>query len=185
MFRFLGYSREVANLLTSLVTLDGSLPQGAPTSPDLANVAAYRLDVRLSAFAERHGLVYTRYADDLTFSGEQLRAPRVTRAIEHIVRAERFSPNDDKRRYVADHQRQTVTGLVVNDALNWPRERRRWLRQEVHFLARFGLSSHLERRGASRPAYRDFIYGHVYALNQANHREARRLLELLDSVDWT
>src|SRR5207248_3235965 len=158
-------------------TLDGVLPQGAPTSPDLSNHAARRLDLRLAGLARRRKLTYTRYADDLTFSG--VVTPRVQRAIEHIVRDSGFSPNESKLRYLQSHQRQSVTGVVVNEKVNVPRERRRWLRQEVHYLSRFGDADHLRARGVDNSGYREYIYGHVYALHAVRPDEAAELLSTL------
>jgi retron-type reverse transcriptase len=183
-FRRLGYSREVSDLLTSVVSLNGSLPQGAPTSPALANYAAFRLDVRISAYAAKRGISYTRYADDLTLSGALVGDRRVRRTVEKIMRDEGFSPNESKRRYVQRHERQAVTGVVVNDRLNWPRERRRWLRQEIHYLQRFGVESHLAKRLSTRSAYKEYIYGHVFALNMVRPDEAGAHLAVLDSLDW-
>jgi RNA-directed DNA polymerase len=182
-FRRVGYTRELAELMVDLCCLDGSLPQGAPTSPDLANFVAYRLDARLSGLAAHNDLTYTRYADDLTFSGAHIR-PRTRRAIEHIMRAEGFAPNDTKLRYASQGARQTVTGVVVNEKLNWPRTRRRWLRQEVHYLLRFGYDGHLAARGYDRARYKEFLYGHVYALNMVRPDEAEMLLDALARVDW-
>jgi RNA-directed DNA polymerase len=181
-FHAVGYSKKVSHLLTDLATLDGRLPQGAPTSPQLANVAAHRLDVRLSGYARKNGITYTRYADDLTFSGAF--TPVEQRAIEHIMRGEGFSPNEKKLRYLLPENRQSVTGIVVNEKLNWPRSRRRWLRQEVYYLLRFGVDDHLRARGISRARYKEFIYGHVYALNAIDGKDARELLAQLDQVDW-
>ncbi|HEU5106329.1 MAG TPA: reverse transcriptase family protein [Solirubrobacterales bacterium] len=183
-FRRLGYRREMADLMTSLVTLEGGLPQGAPTSPALANNAAYGLDVRISAFVERRGITYTRYADDLTLSGPAVGDRSVRRTVEKIMRDEGFLPNESKRRFVRPHERQRVTGVVVNQRLGWPRERRRWLRQEIHYLQRFGVASHLERRGSTRAGYRDYIYGHVYALNMLHPDEAGAYFAVLDQLDW-
>jgi RNA-directed DNA polymerase len=182
-FRFLGYSSTVANLLADLVSLDDALPQGAPTSPDLANMAAYRLDVRLNAFARKRRMTYTRYADDLTFSGRF--TPLEQRTIEHIMRSEGFAPNEKKLHYLLPDNRQLVTGVVVNEKLNWPRLRRRWLRQEVYYLRRFGLDDHFRARGISRSRYKEYIYGHAYALRAHNTDEADKLLAELDQVDWT
>ncbi|MDQ3822180.1 MAG: reverse transcriptase family protein, partial [Actinomycetota bacterium] len=184
MARRMGYSRQVAETMTALTTLDGSLPQGAPTSPDFANFAAYFLDVRLSRLTQSIGATYTRYADDLTFSGAAVGDPQARRLVEHIIRSENFSFNDEKERFLVPSHRQTVTGIVVNEKANWPRDRRRWLRQEVHYLERFGVDSHLERRGSARARYKEFIYGHVYALNTVRPTEARDLLARLDRVDW-
>jgi RNA-directed DNA polymerase len=184
-FRRLGYRREMADLMTSVVTLGGSLPQGAPTSPALANNAAYGLDVRISAFAERRGIIYSRYADDLTLSGAGVADRSVRRTVERIMRDEGFLPNEAKRRFVRPNERQSVTGIVVNSGLAWPRQRRRWLRQELHYLEQFGVASHLTKKGSMRAGYRDFIYGHVYALNMLHPDEAATYLAVLDRLDWT
>jgi RNA-directed DNA polymerase len=140
------------------------------------------LDVRLSAFAEKHALTYTRYADDLTFGG--VIDPREQRTIELIVRREGFAPNEAKLRYLRPSQRQSVTGIVVNESVNWPRDRRRWLRQEVYYLEKFGLESHLLSRKYVRGEYKEFLYGHLYALNSVRPDEARPLLTRVDAVDW-
>jgi hypothetical protein len=131
IFRTAGYRESVAHTLTGLCTnvvpvdlpLSGRLarrlaaphlPQGAPTSPALANLAAYRLDCRLAGF----GLTYTRYADDLVFSTDRnLR----TLGVERIARDEGFRLNAAKTRVMGRGSRQTVTGVVVNVRPNVPR----------------------------------------------------------------
>lgn len=183
-FRRLGYAHEVAQMLTSLCTLRGSLPQGAPTSPDLANAAAVRMDHRLAALAAAREFTYTRYADDLTFSGSGIEAPASRRAIEHIIRDSGFRPNAAKTAHLSQATRQRVTGIVVNARLNWPRDTRRWLRQEIHYLEKYGHAEHAERRGYGQANYREFIYGHVYALHSVRPDEATPYLERLDQVAW-
>jgi retron-type reverse transcriptase len=184
LFRRIGYAHAVAQLLTNLTTLDGVLPQGAPTSPDLANAAASTMDLRLTALCSRRDIAYTRYADDLTFSGSAVASRRTKRVIERIVRDEHFYPNEKKARYVSSGGRQLVTGLVVNEKVNWPRRYRRWLRQEVYYLQRFGVEAHLERRGVDPVGYKEFVYGHVYALNTVLPGEAQKHLQALDQVAW-
>lgn len=184
LFRRVGFSRTVSRLLTTMTTLNGALPQGAPTSPVLANMAAFRLDVRLAGLCRRHGIAYTRYADDLTFSGDAVTQARLKRGIERIIRNEGFRPNERKAHYLHREQRQAVTGIVVNDGLNWPRDRRRALRQEVYYLKRFGVDAHLERRGFGASRYKEHIYGHLYALNAVRRDEAQGLLAELDLVAW-
>lgn len=132
VFRSAGYPEAVAHTLTGLCTnvvpLEESvagefrlsrrlatphLPQGAPTSPALANLVAFRLDARLSGLAASIGATYSRYADDLTFSADHhLRPPH--RAIEDIARAEGFAVNAAKTRVMGRGSRQRVTGIVVN-----------------------------------------------------------------------
>jgi RNA-directed DNA polymerase len=184
IFRRIGYSRDVANLLASLTTLGGALPQGAPTSPDLANAAAERMDRRLASYAAQHDLAYTRYADDLTFSGEFLRVRSTRFAIDFMIRDEGFRPNDRKARYLRPHQRQLVTGVVVNERLNANRQWRRALRQEVHYLKRFGVEDHTRYRGVDHARYKEHVYGQVYALNSLRPDEAQTLLDELAQVDW-
>jgi RNA-directed DNA polymerase len=183
-FRRIGYTRLVAHLLTRLTTLGGALPQGAPTSPDLANVAAYRLDARLSGLAGRHDVTYTRYADDLTFSGREVASPKFRRTLEHIMRDCGFSPNEQKTVFLTQSDQQRVTGVVVNDRAGWPRATRRWLRQEVYYLTKYGVDEHVRRRGYEHAAYKEFLYGHLYALRQLHPAEADRALGMLSNVAW-
>jgi RNA-directed DNA polymerase len=185
IFRRIGYTRLVARLLARLTTLGGSLPQGAPTSPDLANVAAYRLDARLSGLATQQGVIYTRYADDLTFSGGGVASAKFRRAVEFIMRDSGFGPNEKKTTFLTPANQQRVTGIVVNQRPGWPRATRRWLRQEVYYLAKYGVEEHVRRRGYEQAAYKEFVYGHLYALRQLHPAEADSALVTLASVGWS
>ena len=144
-FRRIGWNNEVADLLTRLCTHNGGLPQGAPTSPRLSNLVNHKLDARLSALAKRFGATYTRYADDMTFSFEKedtATVRSVIRATGKIARAAGYTLHKRRKlRVWRAHRRQTVTGLVVNHAVNLPRERRRWLRAVEHRLATGGQAS--------------------------------------------
>lgn len=135
-FRRAGWDAEAASLLTRLCTHEGSLPQGAPTSPRLSNLVNFRLDARLSALARKHGADYTRYADDMTFSfaaADNERVREVIRAAKKILREESYTPHTRKKlRIFRSHDRQTVTGLVVNERVRLPRSTRRWLRAVEH-----------------------------------------------------
>jgi RNA-directed DNA polymerase len=184
LFRRVGYNKPVATLLTGLTTLSDSLPQGAPSSPQLANLVSIELDARLAGLAHGRGFVYTRYADDLTFSGETVGNRNVKRLIERIIRDSGFRPNERKGRYLHPHQRQAVTGVTTNARVSWPRDRRRWLRQEIHYARKFGVESHLARRGTLRGRYKEFLYGHVYALGSVDPSAARDLLTQLDEIVW-
>jgi retron-type reverse transcriptase len=136
-FAQLGYNHEVASLLallcseaeTQTVEMDGQryylnstsrrLPQGAPTSPALSNVICRTLDKRLQGLATKHGFAYTRYADDLTFSGEQTDAiPALLYGTKATVTAEGFNLHPDKTRIMKQGSKQEVTGIVVNQHLS-------------------------------------------------------------------
>jgi retron-type reverse transcriptase len=138
-FRRIGWDKPAARRLTELCTYQGGLPQGAPTSPRLANLVNYRLDTRLDHLAVRMGAMYTRYADDLTFSFDEDRGGRVRaliRATGRIVAGEGYRLHTRRKLSIRRrHQQQRVTGLVVNERINLPRETRRRLRAVAHHLA--------------------------------------------------
>jgi RNA-directed DNA polymerase len=137
-FRSIDWNAEAAALLTRLCTHRGSLPQGAPTSPRLSNLVNFRLDARLAALARSCGANYTRYADDLTFSfpedrPESYRA--LLRAVKSIVAEEGYRLHTRRKlRISRSHERQIVTGLVVNERVSLPRRTRRWLRAVEHYV---------------------------------------------------
>jgi hypothetical protein len=152
-FRKIGWNRPASKLLLRLCTHDGGLPQGAPTSPRLSNLVNYRVDAQLSGLKVRWrnprtgGLLpespvafaYTRYADDLTFSfaaddRNAIHAVIVqTRVI--LARAGYRLHLRKKLQIRRQHDRQLVTGLVVNVQVNLPRRVRRWLRSVEHHVA--------------------------------------------------
>lgn len=155
IFRSLGYPRGVALLLANLATAitphetlatlhlaarpalrHRHLPQGAPSSPALANLAAFRLDQRLSGLARCLGARYTRYVDDLSFSGDAHIAPVPGRALPSIAQEEGFCLNPAKTRMAGAGQRQTVTSLTVNQHVNVPRPGYDLLKATLHHLAR-------------------------------------------------
>ncbi len=120
------------------------LPQGAPTSPALANLCAFRLDLRLEGLAWRFGARYSRYADDLVFSGghDLLRHRRELRAwLGAIVRDEGFVLHPRKQRAMPRHGRQCVTGIVVNEKPNLARDTYDRLRARLHGLGRTGCDA--------------------------------------------
>lgn len=142
-FRAIGYNADAAALLTTLCTHEHRLPQGAPTSPRLSNLLNHRLDSRLAALADSRGLAYSRYADDITFSGPQtmdqaksaIRINDVIHLAKRILKDEGYTLHTEKKLRIAHkHDRQLVTGLVVNRKVNLPRKTRRWLRAVDHHL---------------------------------------------------
>jgi retron-type reverse transcriptase len=160
LFTFLGYSADVANLLAGLTTYrpklaDGSvvwpgvLPQGAPTSPAIANLVARRLDQRLARLAAKLGATYTRYADDLTFSFAQPPEVRIGRFlwfVDAICEQEGFLERPDKRRILRGKHQQRVTGIVVNHGIHVPRADRKRFRAILHNCAKHGVASQANGR---------------------------------------
>lgn len=139
-FQWIGWDREAAEILTNLTTWEGGLPQGAPTSPRLSNLVNFYLDVQIANRITRRGGVYTRYADDIAVSFPRARGRRVRDAIQSVRRYLRhhgYRLHTRRKLHVARrHQRQVVTGLVVNERVRLPREIRRRLRATRHRMGK-------------------------------------------------
>lgn len=133
-------SKEVASLIADLCCYKNEfgtvLPQGAPTSPTLTNIICDRLDVKLSHLAKAYGLRYTRYADDITFSGmtnKFAKDGKFCQSLQHIIEEEEtFKINKDKTRLCHRGIRQEVTGITVNDKPNVTQEYIKQLRSMLH-----------------------------------------------------
>lgn len=101
---------------------DWHLPQGAPTSPALANLTCHRLDARLRGLGRAHGWTYSRYADDVVFSSNREGGVgQLCRLVRCVVEEEGFRVNVSKTRVMRAHERQVVAGVMVNQRLNVPR----------------------------------------------------------------
>lgn len=161
VFRKFGYAPNVAFYLASLCCLNGVLPQGAATSPALSNIISRRLDARLYGLARKFGLRYSRYADDLTFSGDRIPA-RFIGYINGIIAKEGFELNEGKTRLLREKNQKIITGInVTNKQLTVPRQFKRQLRRDVFHLATKGYFDHLNNRKIFDPFYIDTIYGRM------------------------
>ncbi len=146
IFVELGCTVEVAKILTALTTIDGFLKQGLPSSPVLANLVAKQLDIDLLNIAKEHKAVYTRYADDITYSSD-ISTP-LKGEIENILFKNGFLLNKDKFRLRKRGQAQFVTGLSVFDS-NYPRIPKRFKRRfrlEIFYILKYSLQEHLDRK---------------------------------------
>jgi RNA-directed DNA polymerase len=141
VFCALGYPFSVAHLLAGICTLDGRLPQGAPTSPALSNLVAITLDRRFVGLSARLHFSYTRYADDLIFSSSNADLPRLIPFFRQVVQEEGFRVNERKIRVMRRGNRQRVTGITTNEKLSLPRKHVRKLRAALHRLRTRGPES--------------------------------------------
>lgn len=141
-FTFTGWSQDATDILMRLTVWNGGLPQGAPTSPRLANLVNHAMDARLEGLAKHHGGTYTRYADDLTFSFQtrkelpKKQTGSFLKLVSNIVKENGYSMHGKEKLRVMTYARcQTVTGLVVNQKVDLPRRTRKWLRAVEHHRA--------------------------------------------------
>ena len=158
------------------------LPQGAPTSPALASLAASHLDRRLAALAPTLCATYSRYADDLAFSGPaDLPAGTLRRVVAEVARDEGFRTVTAKTSVRRRHERQLVTGVVVNARPNVERRVYDRLKAVLHDAARHGPEQ-ANRDGV--PDFRAHLQGRVAWVAQLNPQRGRRLQAALDAIDW-
>jgi retron-type reverse transcriptase len=153
-----------------------ALPQGACTSPGLSNQVTRRLDRRLGGLARTLGLTYTRYADDLSFSGDadlEGRIGYLLTGVRHIARAEGFAVNEKKTRVLRRHTAQEVTGLTVNDRVSVPRKELRRLRACLHYLSR--ADGELPDPATRRRAY-EWLRGKIAFVRMVDPAKGDRLL---------
>ncbi len=134
----------IRRLLTELCCYKDYLPQGAPTSPAISNLVMKPFDEFIGAWCAKRKITYTRYCDDLTFSGE-FDEKEVKCKVRSYLEAMGFDLNRKKTRLARQCSRQTVTGIVVNEKPQVNREYRRQLRAELYYCRKYGVKSHLER----------------------------------------
>jgi len=210
--RNLGYGRGVsvalANLMTARVS-DGSvkegnqwksahslrhpdlakryhpeLPQGAPTSPGMANAIVLRMDKRLHALAQKFGAEYTRYADDLTFSGnEELAkgAGHLLQLIRQIVRTEGLRLNEKKTRIMRKGRQQRVTGVVVNEKTNVSRRDYDTLKAILHNCIKHGPAG---QNRENVPDFREHLRGRIAHISHIGPERGRKLMRMFEQIKW-
>ncbi|MBK7078626.1 MAG: RNA-directed DNA polymerase [Myxococcales bacterium] len=199
LFASLGYSPAIATLLAMLTTEaprvevefagrthyvatgPRALPQGACTSPTLANLVARKLDRRLGGATRKLGWTYTRYADDLTFSAPAAGSAQVAlifARVRAIVTAEGFAVNEAKGR-VQRGGRHTVTGLVVNDRLAVPREQVRRVRAILHGARTTGLAA---QNRAGHPDFRAWLQGTIAYIHMVDPARGAAFQAQLDAL---
>lgn len=125
--------------MTELCCKNGFLPQGAPTSPALSNIVMCNFDNNIGRWCDKHGISYTRYCDDMTFSSDKpLYA--VYQKVKAMLYEMCFELNEKKTHFITNANRQSVTGLTVNDKVLVSADYKRTLRREVYYALKYGLS---------------------------------------------
>jgi RNA-directed DNA polymerase len=210
LFETLGYAETVARELTALCTTstpepvlrrmfeeggltwnqlqrlrDPHLPQGAPTSAALANLCAFRLDLRLDGLAHALGARYTRYADDIVLSGgihlSEVRS-RIEAWVGRISLDEGFTLNHRKTRCLTTGRRQSVCSIVVNQHPNLARPEFDRLKAILHQCVTQGPAA---QNREDKPQWREYLHGRVAWAAQINPAKAQRLKRLLNQIDWS
>lgn len=156
------YSEQNRILLALLCSFRDTLPQGAPTSPGISNIIMRDFDFAVGQWCDSHAISYTRYCDDMTFSGEFDPASVIAIVRNELQKTGLFL-NESKTTVVHKGQKQQVTGIVVNEAAHIPNDYKRKIRQEMYFCKKYGVSAHLDHLGTkiSPEAYTASMLGRV------------------------
>ena len=144
VFKDIGYTGAVSWMLARICCLDDELPQGAPTSPVLSNIIARKMDKRLYRLAKHFGFRYTRYADDISFSGDEIPVAFIKYATD-IIENCGFSVNPKKVRLYNEQDNKILTGIALkNGNLKLPREKRRCYEQEIYYALKYGVDTRIK-----------------------------------------
>ena len=170
------FPKPIGQLLTYLCTYESRLPQGAPTSAYISNLVMKDFDEELGSWCEQNNIAYTRYSDDMTFSGDF--GPHIVISkVRKMLYKLNLKINNKKIKVIYNHQCQKVTGLVVNKKVRVSAKYRDKVRQEIYYIKRYGLLNHLNKIGYqySPAKYLNTLYGKVLYILSIN--EEREFLE--------
>lgn len=177
IYRTIGYSKAVATLFAKLCTYNGYLPQGAPTSPMLSNLVMKKVDDQLWSYCKNRKIIYTRYADDLTFSGDIVHIGHLIAYVKQVLLLRYLHLNTQKTKVMGRGTQQSVTGIVVNEKLQVSKAYRDKIRQEIYYCIKYGFDSHMQRYSSkpdwikSKSQYIQHLYGKVKFVLQINPQD--------------
>jgi len=142
------FAESIRILLTMLCYYKESLPQGAPTSPAITNIIMYDFDETVGAFCSNRQIAYTRYCDDMTFSGDFDERELIRFVKDELCKLGLFLKKS-KTAVICEDKRQTVTGIVVNKKMNVAKKYKKKIRQEMYYIKKFGVDEHVRKIGIS------------------------------------
>lgn len=173
---------SVKVLLIKLCTNEDYLPQGSPTSPMLSNLVLKNFDNYIGNYCIKNNISYTRYCDDLTFSGDF--DPKILKnKVQSFLETLGFNLNSKKTKVINESNRQLVTGLVVNKKVNVPKKYRHKIRQELYYINKFGLESHLNKINESKEKYLASLKGKInYCLSINYDKELKDYLNIINNL---
>lgn len=160
------FPKSVGMILTYLCTYDNHLTQGSPTSAYISNLVMKEFDEELGNWCNLKNISYTRYSDDMTFSGEFNPSELIVKVRKMLYKL----GNNNKIHIVHKSSSQNVTGIVVNEKLQVNIKYRNKIRQEIYYIKKFGLSSHMKKSDINIESkrYLNKLYGRIIYVLQIN-----------------
>ncbi|MBE6154888.1 MAG: RNA-directed DNA polymerase [Firmicutes bacterium] len=178
------FPTSIKVLMLKLCTYYDYLPQGAPTSPYLSNLVLKNFDNYIGTYCKERNINYTRYCDDLTFSGD-FDVKKLKNKVQAFLEEIGYNLNDKKTKVIKNNKRQIVTGLVVNEKVNIPISYRKKIRQEMYYINKYGIDSHLKYiNNTNKEKYINSLKGKInYCLNiNPNNTEFQSYLKKLNNL---
>lgn len=183
LFKQLGYTDHLSMIFSGLCTYKSSLPQGSPASPYLSNLICKVLDSKFESLANHIGASYTRYADDITFSGKK-EITKYIKLMKRIIKDEDFDVNERKVRVHYQYHKQMVTGLIVNKKLSVPIKTKKYLRQQIYYAHKFGVNDSLKKQKVLKSNYQGHLFGMAYFIKMVEPKTGDTFIEELNKIDW-
>lgn len=210
-FKWMGYEGNVASCLAKLCTAkidefkynlleeqseiqelfeelfqkeEPFLIQGAPTSPGLANIVCAKLDRRIKRLSQEMGFNYSRYADDLTFSADDLASLPKIGLIRKIVQSEGFTLNEKKTELLHQGNKQMVTGLLVDGNVRVPGRYKRDIMRHIHFCQKYGGRVHFNRIKPGKAYGKEWLEGRIRYVYSVEPDFAKKMWQEFEKIDW-
>lgn len=205
VFKSLGYHPNVAVDLARLCTVkilrgkipddkeklfdellensDPCLPQGAPSSPGISNLICRSIDRRFSKLANSLGCNYSRYADDITFSGSMTSLPKLS-LLRKIIKSEGFEINYKKGGVYKRGQRQLVTGLLVDGAVRVVKSYKKDIYRHLFFCKKYGASSHFRKLDRGKSFGKEWLLGRIFFVHSIEPLEAAKMMQIVNEIEW-
>ncbi len=154
------FPKAVGHLLTTLCTYESRLPQGAPTSSYISNLIMKDFDNEIGTYCEQHNISYTRYSDDMTFSGD-FNPSELIKLVRKQLYKLGLKINNKKIHVINNSSQQNVTGIIVNKKIQVSSKYRKQIRQSIYYIKRYGIKDHLSKiRHQETPSkYINSLYG--------------------------
>ncbi|MFN7253357.1 MAG: reverse transcriptase family protein [Anaerobacillus sp.] len=191
IFMEIGYSEAVSEVFCLLTTVNESLAQGFPTSPAISNVFFRKIDEEFQQIAHKYNIRYSRYADDITFSGIQKKGyltlvKKLKQIIYYTLSKYNLNINEKKTRLMKDNHAKIVTGLVVtSEGVRVPQKYIRMLNKEIYYCQKFGVNEHLKYHGLITIAnYKGYLIGLARFIYMVDSIKGAELIKKIQDLDW-
>lgn len=210
LFKSLGYQKNLCVYLAKICTIEqsdtfysafkkneeklknylldkneGLLPQGSPTSPKLTNLVLRSLDKRLTALSTKNEIKYSRYADDLTFSGNKETLLRLKKVIYKIIFDENLFVNFGKTKLISRGNSYLVTGLSVqNSKVQVIRKKKKEIEHHLHHCLKNGVIAHLRKSKINNRNFKDWLYGHICFIYSIEKDVGEGFFEKFNKIQW-